>query len=34
MASTSIMVVLFFILFIFFGMGYQKEKKLKEEGNQ
>lgn len=34
MASTSIMVVLFFILFIFFGIGYQKEKKLKEEGNQ
>ena len=34
MASTSIMVVLFFILFIFFGIGYQKEKKLKEERNQ
>lgn len=34
MASTSIMLVLFFILFIFFGIGYQKEKKLKKEGNQ
>lgn len=34
MASTSIMVVLFFILFIFFVIGYQKEKRLKKEGNQ
>lgn len=33
MASTSIMVVLFFILFIFFVIGYQKEKRLKKEGN-
>lgn len=31
-ASISIMIVLFFVLFIFFVMGYKKGKKIKKEG--